>query len=232
MKALNLRPSSSSKEVLCRRFNKGFLVGVLLWNVARGGVLRRVLRRGSRKPGFRKTWKAQTGLCRLWPPSCVPCLSGAIWMCATFSLEVGCVFWGAVLFLSVCSCSAFVWWEWPVLLLAAEIACDFLVAQVQESPARGVAMLWCKPKPEKQFRLLVKFGDKSKQELSKRVLRRPTSWQVPFRGNFCSSLAAGRCGRIGPDRPQRPRQTPKGPRSAPKRPDFPGRIFCPIFSEN
>ena len=30
--------------MLCRRFYEGFLEGVLLWNLAGGGVLRRVLR--------------------------------------------------------------------------------------------------------------------------------------------------------------------------------------------
>ena len=52
-----------------------------------------------------------------------------------------------------------------------------------------------------------------------------------FRGKFCSSLAAVRCGGIGPNRPQKAPETPwKGPIS-PEKPDV-QEGFCPIFSKN
>ena len=44
--------------MLCRRF----LEGILLWNLSGGGVLRRVLRRGSQQGGFRRSQKAEARL--------------------------------------------------------------------------------------------------------------------------------------------------------------------------
>ena len=80
------------------------------------------------------------------------------------------------------------------------------------------------------------LSGKSKRGLSKGGLRawperRQLGQKGRFRGNFCSFPVGVGCGGIGPDRRLfRPRQALKRLQSAPKRPDFPGRI-SPRFSQ-